>query len=110
MLDSLDGYQNTTRSLSGGWRIEGPAQHYAVMALQRDDDCRLESCCRLLQNSPAFGREVDEVQEREKDGSGNVYMTIAELKQQEAERRAGTFALHAVVPVLAMQTVRMLTG
>ena len=36
------------------------------------------------------GREVDEVQEREKDGSGNVYMTIEELKQQEAERRAGT--------------------
>ena len=30
------------------------------------------------------------MQEREKDASGNVYMTIAELKQQEAERRAGT--------------------
>ena len=43
-------------------------------------------------------REVDEVQEREKDASGNVYMTIAELKQQEAKRRAGT-------PIATMQTI-----
>ena len=45
--------------------------------------------CDLQQDTALLGREVDEVQEREKDGSGNVYMTIEELKQQEAERRRG---------------------
>lgn len=38
---------------------------------------------------PLHCREVEEVVQREVDGSGNTYMTIAELKQQEAERRAG---------------------
>ena len=38
------------------------------------------------------------MQEREKDASGNVYMTIAELKQQEAERRAGKPLLSCVSP------------
>lgn len=28
-------------------------------------------------------------EEREVDGSGQVYMTVAELKEQEARRRAG---------------------
>ena len=37
-----------------------------------------------------WGRRVEEeVEEREKDGSGQVYLTIAELKEQEARQRAG---------------------
>ena len=34
-------------------------------------------------------REVEEVVQREVDGSGNTYLTVAELQQQEAQRRAG---------------------
>lgn len=44
----------------------------------------------VRENRCALRCRVEEVQEeREVDGSGQVYMTIAELKEQEAQRRAG---------------------
>ena len=32
------------------------------------------------------------MEERERDGSGQVYLTIAELKEQEARQRAGVLS------------------
>jgi hypothetical protein len=34
-------------------------------------------------------RVEEQKEEREVDGSGQVYMTVAELQEQEAKRRAG---------------------
>lgn len=52
-------------------------------------------------------RSIEEVkQEREVDGSGQVYLTIAELQEQERQRRAGAsrLCLHHDTPAHRQQT------